>query len=242
MFVRMETKLRSLASLLITCVLILSAGCADEPLAPSGETSPLDQAVPQLLACYGGPNTIFPAGTCGTGPSFEPGGPIVGGTSCTENGISFEAIPDFTKTTSINRGLFTPYCGNFARRTVTAFTFTVQDYLNLRAANPNPQNGDYTITTSFASNVGQMYWWQSPLINGTTAGRTGVLTRFIAEDPQGNIFPVVLEGRFEFVVFPFTGPCGTARGWLIFDKNCLDAAIIGLPGTKVLFEISYRSC
>ncbi|MEZ4654605.1 MAG: hypothetical protein R3E12_13735 [Candidatus Eisenbacteria bacterium] len=203
----------------------------------------MEQAQIRRIACYGGPGQFYPVGTCdpsGTG-NFEPGG-SVSGTACPTPFLSFEGTADFTKTTSINRGKFTAYCGDFTLRNVIAFEFTVADYLALRAANPNPQNGDYSVTTSFVSNVGQLYWWQNPLINGTGAGNPpGVVCRFLADDPEGVTHPVVPEGLFEFDVHTFS-PCGAARGWVIFKKNCMDAAVVGLPGSTVLFEMSARHC
>ena len=219
-----------------------TVGCFDTatgPSEPSVETDSADLIQAAPYGCYGGPNQIFPPATCG-GSNFEPGGPV-SGNPCLPGPVQFTAVSDLTITTSINRGLFTAYCGDFSRSTVRSFQFTVANYITLRATTPPNMTGDYTIDTAFVPNGQQTYYWVNPLI--TTGATPGVQVRLLAEDTAGIPYPIVNPPRLlEFFVHIYAPPCAAGKGWLQFHKTCMDAAIIGLPLNTVLFEISVLKC
>lgn len=231
-----------LVGIAMATTVVCFTGCGSDPLGSrlDGGTDSVDQAITQPNGCYGGPNKLYPALTCGSGFAFEPGGAITGANLCNVPPISFEGFSDFTKSTFLNRGLHTAYCGNFDRHGVHAFAFTVQDYLNLRASNPNPSLGDYSITIPVQTNLSQIYWWQNPLINGTISNRPpGVTARFVTEEDIGTA-PATQQATFEFVVRPVQNPGTSGRGWIVFEKVCMDACITGLSNSTVLFEIAIQ--
>ncbi len=232
-------------------LLIAVSGCFDSATDPSVSTPSNDDAgvqlvQPALYGCYAGPNDIFPVGTCEGTQFFDPGTNYSTANVCGIAPIAFTAVSDLTLTTSINQGLFTAYCGDFTRRSVRSFQFTVSQYIALRNTTPPNFTGDYTIDTSFVTNGQQVYWWQNPLINGSTAGVPGVEVRLIGEDSIAGIpYPLFNGSPIDFsvlIIGPPFGSCASAKGWLQFHKTCMDAAIIGLPGNTVLFEISVLKC
>ncbi len=245
MFNRRSLIARSVGTSIFAAIFAFALGCstdAPSPAAPEG-LEPTEQIQVLPYGCYGGPGQVYPVGTCLPGGFFEPGGTVSPLAVCSTSLVSFFAVPHFTVTTSANKGLFTAYCGGTTRKSVLAYTFTVQDYLALRATLPNPPNDSYAVTTSFVPNTSQLHLWVNPLINGTTSGRPGVPARLIGDDVTTGPYPITPVGTYHFVVAPnLVTPCGTARGWVNFTKTCMDAAITGLPASTVLFEISNRKC
>lgn len=245
MFNRKSMIVRGAGSIAVVAALAFVFGCStDTPLSASSESQePVEQIQVLPIGCYGGPGQVYPPGTCLPGSFFEPGGTVVPLSVCSTSLVSFFAVPDYTLATSTNQGLFTAYCGNLTRKPVVSFSFTVQDYNALKAALPNPPNNSYAVTTSYVPNTTQLHLWVNPLINGTTPGRPGVPSRLIGDDITTGPYPITPVGIYKFVVAPnLVLPCGTARGWVNFNKLCMDGAVSGLPANTVLFEISNRKC
>jgi hypothetical protein len=224
----------------------LVSGCLNEGSAPVAPSDPADRAQYIQIsprACYGGPGISYPAGTCGTPQAgFAPGGPIAG-PACAWPDPPFDpAVINGTLTGPTSVGRWVPYCNGMSltNRPVKAYRMTVAQY---QAFGP-PASGTFTFDSPLHAGQQQLYFWINPAVSGAGGGVTGVPVRLLAQDTRYAIeaFPIQNPGvpTVTFVYGDATGLDTSLRGFIQFEKSCMDAAIAaaGLGPNDLLLEIS----
>jgi len=221
------------------------SGCLNEappPVAPD-DADPARYIQITRPRCYGGPGIQFPGGTCGTPQAgFAPGG-VVGGPSCVWPDPPFDpAVVNGSLTGPTGVGKWLPYCTNnlSATKPVKVYRMTVAQY---QAFGP-PASGTFTFNSPLHANQQQLYFWVNPAVSGENPGVTGVPARLLVQDTRYAIaaFPVQNPGvqTHTFVYGDATGLSTDLRGFIQFEKSCMDAAIAaaGLGPNDLLLEIS----